>query len=116
MTGFDTRFSDSEYVDEVNEKLAEARDRLARKEFLIGSFYFDRQAWPAVIGRMEGLLRQYPTSPDVPEALRMLAIAYAGNGQLEDAIMASERLAQDHPESRSLKRLQRGYPELTSTE
>ena len=113
-TGFDTRFSESEYVDEVNEKLAEARDRLARKEFLIGSFYFDRQAWVAVIGRMEGLIRQYPTSPDVSEALRMLAIAYAGNGQMEDAIMAAERLAEDHPESRSLKRLQRKYPELSS--
>jgi outer membrane protein assembly factor BamD len=111
-TGFDTRFADSEYVVEVEENLDEARDRLARKEFLVGSFYFDRKAWIAVIGRMEGLIRQYPTSPEVEEALRMLAIAYAENGQTEDAIMTAKRLQADHPDSRSLKKLERKYPEL----
>lgn len=111
-TGFDTRFAESEYVEEVDEKLAQARDRLARKEFVIGAFYFDRKAWVAVIGRMEGLLRQYPTSPEVPEALRMLAVAYEHNGQPEEARMAAQRLLADHPESRSLKKLQRNYPEL----
>ena len=111
-TGFDTRFAESEYVDDVEEKLTEARDRLARKEFLIGSFYFDREAWVAVIGRMEALIRQYPTSPEVPEALRMLAIAYYENGQDEDAKMAAKRLEADHPESRSLKKLNRNYAQL----
>ena len=61
---------------------------------------------------MEALIRQYPTSPEVPEALRMLAIAYDESGRPEDAKMAAKRLEADHPESRSLKKLTRKYAHL----
>ena len=61
---------------------------------------------------MEALIRQYPTSPEVPEALRMLAIAYDEIGRPEDAKMAAKRLEADHPESRSLKKLTRKYAHL----
>lgn len=103
-TGFDTRYAESEYVDDVNEKLGEARNRLARKEVVIGEFYYHRasrgdrhaSAWPAVIGRMEGVLRTYPECTEAPKALGMLTVAYVEVGRIDDAQMAAARLETDH--------------------
>lgn len=111
-TGFDTRFADSEYVDEVNDYMNQARNRLAHKEFQIGSFYFKREAWVAVVGRMEGLLSAYPDCDDAPEALRMLAIARYELGDQDMAREIAKKLGEDHPESRSLRRLMRSHPQL----
>lgn len=43
-SGYEARFSSSEHLPEVQEKLGEARDRLAHKEFIIGEFYLRREA------------------------------------------------------------------------
>ena len=111
-TGFDSRFSDSEYVQEVQEYLAEAEDRLAHKEFQVGSFYFKRGAWSAVVGRMEGLLSLYPECTDAPEALRMLAIARFEQGDVALAQDVARKLREDHPESLAVRRLERSHAVL----
>ncbi|MCB9759516.1 MAG: outer membrane protein assembly factor BamD [Alphaproteobacteria bacterium] len=114
-TGFDTRFADSEHVEEVQDLLTRARNRLARKEFIIGRFYYKRGAWAAVVGRMEGLLRTYPASPDAAEALAMLAIARWNLAEPEAARQAVERLKTDHPNSRALLRVRRRAPGLVGS-
>lgn len=111
-TGFDTRYPESEHVDDVLAHLTQARERLARKEVVIGAFYFKRKAWPAVIGRMEGALRVYPTSDQAPRAMALLAFAYAQQGQPDEAKAAAERLLADHPDDRYARWLQRKAPEL----
>ncbi len=111
-TGFDARFSESEYVLEVQEYLAEAEDRLAHKEFQVGRFYYKRGAWSAVIGRMEGLLSLYPECTDAPEALRMLAVARFEQGDVALAQDVARKLREDHPESRAVRRLERSHPML----
>ena len=111
-TGFDTRYPESEYVDDVLENLQSARERLARKEVVIGAFYFKREAWPAVIGRMEGALRTYPQSEQAPRALALLAYAYLQEGEADDARQAADRLVADHPDDRYVRWLRRKAPEL----
>jgi len=118
-TGFDTRYSESEYVDEVNEKLAEARDRLARKEVVIGEFYYRRAsrgerhegAWASVVGRMEGVLRTYPACTEAPKALALLTVAYVELDRVDDARMTASRLETDHPDHWRVRWLQRKAPE-----
>lgn len=65
-------YPDSEYAVEVDEFLAEAEERLAKKELLIARFYAQRDAWPAVQGRVVGLANTYPSSASLPEAMILL--------------------------------------------
>ena len=57
---FSRRFPDSEYAQEVEAAVRASRDRLARKELGIAQFYAKRSAWPAVIARIQPMLRKYP--------------------------------------------------------
>ena len=115
-SGFEGRFPESTYQDEVQEMLTECRERLARKELIIAQFYANpqRQAWQAVLGRVDGLLRIYPGSEYVPEALELKAIAHAWRGEEElvEAVMA--RLWELSPETarRTERRLRRVQPEV----
>jgi outer membrane protein assembly factor BamD len=107
-TGFSSRFPDSTYRDEVGKLLGKARDRLARKEIVIARFYQRRKAWPAVVGRVEPMLAQYPDSPDRPEALGLLGEAYHGEGKDDLAKQALDALETEAPgssEARHLKHI-----------
>jgi len=114
-SGFEGRFPESEYHDDVQEKLVECRERLARKELVIAQFYANpqRKSWHSVLGRVDGLLRTYPNSDYVPEALELKAIAHAHQGEtvMVETVMA--RLNELSPETarRAERRLRRIEPE-----
>jgi len=109
---FDRRFPESEYLDEVAEAVEQGRNRLALKELRIARFYSKRQAWPAVVARLEAMIRRYPNSEDLPEALGLLAVALFELGKIEEAKKVATRLASDHGEDPELARLRRRAPEL----
>ena len=73
-----------------------------------------REAWNAVVGRMEGLLRSYPASEDVPMALARLAYARHQLDQGERAAEVAQRLQTDYPGSRADQWLGRKAPQLIS--
>ncbi|MCA9569649.1 MAG: outer membrane protein assembly factor BamD [Myxococcales bacterium] len=91
-SGFPARFPGSTYAPEVEKYLGRARNRLARKELRIARFYEDRQAWGAVQGRTEVLVRRFPESGYVPEAYALLAIARHAWGDVQGAQEARQNL------------------------
>lgn len=103
--GFSTRFPNSEYSDEVATELEKAQSRLARKELVIARFYARREAWAAVLGRAEGLLRSYPRSPDRAEALQLVGEAYAATDRPDLAQATLEKLRAEAPGSKAEQRL-----------
>ena len=106
-TGFSARFPESEWRDEVDEGLAKARNRLARRELIIARFYERRNAPHSVIGRLEPMLRQYPESPDRLEAMAMLGESYRSVGRDDLAHAALEKLEADAPGASATKRLKK---------
>jgi outer membrane protein assembly factor BamD len=102
-TRFGARFPESTWRTEVDQDLAKARARLARKELLVARFYARREAWQSVVGRIEPMLRQYPDCPDQDEALGLLGVGYAKLGQLDMAQAVATRLQTDAPHSRALR-------------
>lgn len=72
---FDRLYPQSAHAPEVTEFLAEAEERLAKKELVIARFYARRAAWPAVQGRAVDLALVYPTSGSLPEAIGLLDAA-----------------------------------------
>lgn len=106
-TGFDARFPDSQYVPDVNKLLARSRSRLANKELFIARFYARRDAWGAVRGRAEYLVRRYPDVPQVGVALVYLGTALHAWGEVDQAGLVRQRLADAYPDSRYLGQLDR---------
>lgn len=106
-TGFDSRFPESQYLDDVNRLLSRGRNRLAAKELYIAKFYARREAWGAVKGRTEYLVRRYPDAEQVEPALVYLGTALHAWGSVDEANAVRERLATDFPESAYLHELDR---------
>lgn len=96
-SGFDARFPDSDHTVEVATLLGRSRELLARKELVIAEFYERREAWEAVRGRAEGLLRSFPDSAWRDEALALLAVAAQAAGRTEQAEVALEKLLEESP-------------------
>jgi outer membrane protein assembly factor BamD len=110
LSGFEARFPNSELKGEVEKELRKARARLARKELVIGTFYFKRGSWKAAVGRLEPMLEQYPQSPDRPEALGRLGIAQAKLGSADLARATLEKLKAEAPSSPWVLRLSSAIP------
>jgi len=91
-SAFTSRFPDSKYREEVEGKLAECRERLAMKELWIARFYQRRQAWGAVVGRTEGLVRNFPQSEAMVDGLSLLAEAAAWQGDAAKAKLVVDKL------------------------
>ncbi|MEQ1500809.1 MAG: outer membrane protein assembly factor BamD [Myxococcota bacterium] len=106
-TGFDSRFPESAYVDDVNRLLTRGRSRLAAKELFVAKFYARKEAWGAVRGRTEYLVRRYPDVPHVGEALEYLGVSLHAWGSVDEANAIRDRLATAYPDSKYLHRLDR---------
>jgi outer membrane protein assembly factor BamD len=104
-TGFDARFPDSEWRDEVGKLRERGRERLANKELWIAKFYARKDAWGAVRGRAEYVVRRYPDVPQVEPAMKYLGQSLHAWGETEAATAVRDRLAAEHPESKWLVRL-----------
>jgi outer membrane protein assembly factor BamD len=90
----------SVYVDEAKEKLAEGRERLAAYELYVGRFYYGQRAYPAAIGRFEGLLKVYPEVSFADEVLFLLGNAYVRSDNPQEATSVFDALVQRYPQSR----------------
>ena len=99
-TGFASRFPNSKHGVEAEKFLTKARNRMGHKEILISRFYDRREAGLAVEGRSTRFLEQYPGSPDRPEALTLLAVAYAR--QDKDPTPVIEKLKLEDPKRVSI--------------
>lgn len=106
-TSFDSRFPESDHIEDVDRLLGRARGRLATKELFIAKFYERKDAWNSVRGRTQYLIRRYPESSSVPQAMQLLGTALHRWGDTTAATAVREQLATDHPESRHLRLLDR---------
>ncbi len=70
------QFPDSPLVPQAKERLLEVQEVLARREYLIGHFYYLREDYPAAIARMKSVTDTYPLYSGADEALYELGQAY----------------------------------------
>lgn len=77
----------------------QAEGRLSMREWFVAEYYFKQGRWAGAAGRYQGLVREYPASPHVPEALVKLARSYA---KLDEKFLARQSLQEliaHHPQS-----------------
>ncbi len=70
------QFPDSSLVPQAKQRLLEVQEVLARREYMIGHFYFLRETYPAAIARLKSVVDTYPLYSDADEALFELGNAY----------------------------------------
>ena len=94
-----TRYPDSEYVLDSEQKLRFARDQLAGKEMQIGRYYQERKEYAAAINRFRTVVEKYPNTRQVEEALARLVEVYYAMGLTPDAQAAAAVLGHNFPDS-----------------
>ncbi len=88
---FLAHYPESPYVPQAKKLIAQCDDRLARNEMYVAHFYEKRGKWKGMLLRADGLVRRYPASKLVPEALYLATQAHL---ELHDKSAAAQDVAQ----------------------
>ncbi|KPK62865.1 MAG: hypothetical protein AMS21_07065 [Gemmatimonas sp. SG8_38_2] len=89
----------SPYAEQAADRARELTDKIARKYFLNGEYYFKRRAYDSAIIYLKHVVSAYRGSAVEPEALYTLWEAYRRIFYAEEAQETRDRLLRDYPDS-----------------
>jgi outer membrane protein assembly factor BamD len=92
------KFPGNPYEEEAKKYITSCKERLAEYELYVGKFYYKKGSYPAALGRLEKLLKDYPGSEVEPDTLYYLGLSHQEQGNKAKAISAFETLAAKYPE------------------
>lgn len=96
-----TRFPDSKYTPDALARMRWLVEVLAQHEIAVARFYFERSAYLAAIERAQGVIRDFPATPSIEDALSLMSRAYGRLG-LKDLQDDTDRvLERSFPGARS---------------
>jgi outer membrane protein assembly factor BamD len=98
-----TRYPDSEYAQDADNKIRVAEDNIAASEMEVGRYYLKRQNYVAAINRFKTVAGEYQTTAHVEEALARLTECYMALGITKEAQNAAAILGHNYPESKWYK-------------
>lgn len=84
---------------EAEQKLREAKDRLARSDHMVAEFYLRRGNPRAALGRLNHLVETYPAYERRPKVFYDLGQALEGLGRQAEARLYYERVVAEYPDS-----------------
>jgi len=90
-------YPDSRYASDALAKIDVCRGRLAQKELWVASYYLNQSNIVAARQRLEVVLKDYPRTLVVPEALFRLGEVAALEGKSDESRARFERLALEFP-------------------
>lgn len=92
------RFPDSPYTADALQRMVHLRNYLARHEMYVAGYYMKRGAYVAAVNRAKYVIENYPRTPSIPGALRLMVEAYTRLG-LEDLASDARRVLElNYPE------------------
>lgn len=98
-----TRYPDSEYARDADNRIRIAEDNLAASEMEVGRYYLERKNYVAAINRFKTVVSDYQTTAHVEEALARLTEAYMALGITKEAQNAAAVLGHNYPDSKWYK-------------
>jgi len=107
-----SRFPDSEYAADAQQRMIYLRNILAEHELQVGQYYLTRGAHIAAINRGQYVLQHFPNSPSVPEAIALSAKAYLEMQMPEQAEQQLAVLRSAYPDYKELKNGKLKYVQL----
>ncbi|MGI9403584.1 MAG: outer membrane protein assembly factor BamD [Hyphomicrobium sp.] len=98
-----TRYPDSKYAREADNRIRLAEDTLAAAEMEVGRYYMKQDNFVAAINRFKAVVVSYQTTAHVEEALYRLTASYLSLGIASEAQSAAAVLGHNFPSSRWYK-------------
>jgi outer membrane protein assembly factor BamD len=92
-----TRFPGSKYAEDARQRMRFLANKLAEHEMAVAYYYMKRGAYLAAINRCQYVLEQYPTSPEIKNALTVMTDAYGRLGMDEEKKQTMKVLAENFP-------------------
>jgi outer membrane protein assembly factor BamD len=106
-------FPRNPYKDIVDLRLEQCRNTIAEYEYLVGEFYYKKEAYEAAIRRFETLLKNYPDYKKEAEVLFYTGLSYKMIAQKEKASVYLNRLIERYPNFKLLKDAKKELAVLT---
>lgn len=97
------RFPNSVYAEDAKAKLELIQNTLAGKELAVGRYYQQHEDYIAAMNRFQAVLKEYPKSNQVEEALYRLAACYQALGLTHQAGEVFQELKAKYPKSEWIK-------------
>jgi len=94
---FVRRYPSSIYAVDAAQRMKYISQELAESEMNAARFNLKRKAWLAAIERSQWVFEHYPQSPQVPEALATIAVAYDKLGEKNTANQYKEVIRLNYP-------------------
>lgn len=92
------RFPSSRYAEDSQRRLEELRNLMAEHELYVAQYYMKRGAWLSAANRAQGLIERYEGAPSMPEALKIMVLAYSRLGLNDLAADARQVLEMNYPD------------------
>ena len=89
-------YPDSRYAGDALAKIEICRGRIAQKELWVASYYLNQGNTIAARQRLEGVIREYPRTLIIPEALFRLGEVYTADGRPQDAEDTFRRVVDEY--------------------
>ena len=91
-------YPDSRYASDALAKIEVCRERLAQKELWVAAYYLENENNPAAARqRLEGVIKNYPRTLVIPEALYRLGDINAREGRSDEAQQMFKKCADEFP-------------------
>jgi len=98
-----TRYPDSTYAKDAENRIRIAEDNLAASEMEVGRYYLNKNNHSGAINRFKTVVSDYQTTAHVEEALARLVECYMALGIVNEAQTAASVLGHNFPESKWYK-------------
>ena len=89
-------YPESRYAGDALAKIDVCRGRLAQKELWVATYYINQGNPSAARQRLEKVIKEYPNTLVIPEALYRLGEVYAGDGRTQEAQDTFRRVATEY--------------------
>ncbi|HXA95379.1 MAG TPA: outer membrane protein assembly factor BamD [Candidatus Dormibacteraeota bacterium] len=89
-------YPESRYAADALAKIDICRGRMAQKELWIAAYYINQGNPAAARPRLEKVVKEYPRTLVIPEALFRLGEVYSGDGRTEDSQRLFRQLADEY--------------------
>lgn len=103
-----TRYPNSPYTPDARQRMLYLRNMFAQSELNVAEFYMKRKMYVAAANRASYLVETYPQAPQTEKALVILVKADRALSLNQAADDAMKVFAASYPNSKALKKLQKG--------
>ncbi|MEK6742348.1 MAG: outer membrane protein assembly factor BamD [Nitrospirota bacterium] len=95
------KYPGNPYEEEAKKYIAICKERLAEYELYVGKFYHKKGSYPAAVGRLERLLKDYPGSSVEKDALYYTGLSYQ---ELSESEVSDEEIKEKGKEKISAEK------------